>query len=108
MRNYRAISELKSRKHGYQKTIALMGNCEKRHRNHENDYGCDNCPRMVECRKEFDYQVDNRTGRTWRLRTTHQSQANAKGSGEPDKTGGWIPQIHIAPNSINRIPLRIG
>ena len=95
MRNYRAISELKLRKHGYDKTIELMEDCEQRHRILDADYGCNNCPRVLQCDKEFVCQVDTRKGYSWRLRTNHSVQANAKGSGEPDKTGNHIPKLSI-------------
>ena len=81
---------LKRRDYSLKATEKAMEKCEKPWRRFEDDYGCDNCDKKAECDKEFDYQVDNRKGYSWRLREHSSKRADAKGSGPPDNTGDWM------------------
>lgn len=98
---YPGLTILKKRTYSYEATIRALEKCDE-------EYGCEYCDRRKECEDEFEYQLTNRTGLTWKLRTSHAEKADAKskGNGEADKSGLWC-QGHCVLKVYNKSLLEI-
>ena len=88
-RYYPGLTLLGRRTFSLKATVKGLKDCNE-------TYSCGNCEKVLQCTKEFDYQCDTRTGWSWRM-DKHSDHANAKGSGKPDTSGSWIPQLSLRP-----------
>ena len=103
--NYPGHRILKRKDASFPTTVITLDDCERMHRKRVGEIGCIGCKNLVQCVAMFDHQVDNRNSGTWAENKRESWRRDAKGTGEPDKTGSWIPYLSLAKSIFEEIVL---